>query len=414
MKRLHLARLRPRALRSRLLIPLLAVVVLAGAGGAWLLLRDDEPAAAAPTTATVSAETLQQTVTASGALAPATTADLTFEVSGTVTAVLVDPGDEVRKGQKLAAVDDEVLAAELDAAQSALDAAESSMSEHSSDGSSEEQIAADEAAIVAAESSLEEARVALDSAVLRSTIAGTVTAVGIEVGDSAGSGSSGTSGSTSGVGAMTGTSSSTTSDGASGSITVVSDGQFQLDATVSSSDVEKVAKGLQAELTVSGVDEAVYGTVSEVGLVAETDSTGAAAFPVTIEVTGQRDDLYAGTSADVAIVVSQRADVLTVNSRALQTDGDQTYVEKVTDTAKGTTERVDVETGETSGMLTEITSGLSAGDVVQVPGFTGPGGGGGDEGMQQRMQEMMENGGLPGGEPPAGGFPGGGFPGGGQ
>lgn len=406
MRRPNLARLRPQALRSRrVLFGLLALVVLAGAGGAWLLLRGDETAAAATTTATVSTETIQQTVTASGTLAAATTADLSFDVSGTVTAVYVEPGDTVREGQRLARVDDDVLAAELDAAESALDAAETSLSEHSSDGASDEQIAADEASVVAAESSLEQAQEALDGAVLRSTIAGSVTAVGIEVGDRAGSGS----GSSGGATAVTGNASASSGSDAGASITVVTSGSFVLDATVASSDVDKIEKGLQAELTVSGVDETVYGTVSEVGLVAETDSTGAAAFPVTIKVTGTRDDLYAGSSADVAIIVSQRSDVLTVTSRALQTDGDTTYVDRVGD--DGTTERVDVQTGETSGMVTEITSGLVEGDVVQVPGFSGPGGSGGDEEMQQRMQDMMQN----GGGPPDGAFPGGGgFPGGGQ
>lgn len=402
-----LTRVRPRWRRPRRLVLVLsALVVVSGVVGAWLLLRADEPAAASTTTATVSTQTLKQTVTASGTVAAATTEDLSFDVGGTVTKVFVEPGDTVRKGQRLARVDDDVLQAELDAAQSSLDAAETAQSEHVSNGASDEQLAADEASVLAAESSLTEAQDAVDDAVLRSTIAGTVTDVGIEVGDSAGSSMS-TPSSTS-----TSTSTDTATDTASGTITVVSTGHFVVDATVSSSDVEKVEAGMQAEITVSGIDEAVYGTVSEVGLVAETDSSGAAAFPVTIAVTGERDDLYSGTSADVAVVVSQRADVLTVDSRAVQTDGETTYVDKVTDTATGATERVSVETGETSGMVTEVTSGLAEGDVVQVPAFVGPGGNGGDQDMQefqQQMQERMQNG---GGFP--GGGPGGGFPGGAQ
>lgn len=402
-----LNRVRPPWRRPRrLVLVLFALVLVSGVVGAWMLLRDDEPAAASTTTATVSTQTLKQTVTASGTVAAAMTEDLSFDVSGTVTKVFVEPGDTVRKGQRLARVDDDVLQAELDAARSSLDAAETAQSEHVSDGASDEQLAADEASVLAAESSLTEAQDAVDDAVLRSTIAGTVTDVGIEVGDSAGSSMS--------TPTSTSTSTSTSTDTASGTITVVSTGHFVVDATVSSSDVEKVEKGMQAEITVSGIDETVYGTVAEVGIVAETDSSGAAAFPVTIEVTGERDDLYSGTSADVAVVVSQRADVLTVDSRAVQTDGDTTYVDKVTDAATGETTRVDVGTGETSGMVTEVTSGLAEGDVVQVPGFAGPGGSGGDEDMQefqQQMQERMQNGGgFPGGFP--GGGQGGGFPGG--
>lgn len=382
---------RPR----RLVLVLSALVLLSAASGAWLLLRGGEPAAAASTTATVSTQTLKQTVTASGTVAAGTTDELSFDVSGTVTHVYVDPGDTVKKGQRLAAVDDDVLQAQLDAAESALTAARTARSEHLSDGASDEQEAADEASVLAAESSLAEAQEAVDGAVLRATIAGTVTDVGLEVGDKAGSGSGSTGGSSQPSGSDTSASTS------SGAITVVSTGRYVVDATVASSDVAKVKKGMQAEITVSGMDDTVYGTVTEVGLVAETDSSGAAAFPVTVTVTGKRDDLFAGTSADLAIVTSQRADVLTVDSRALKTDGDTTYVDKVTDTASGATTKTVVKTGEAAGMVTEVTSGLAEGDVVEVPGFAGPGGSGGDQDMQQRMQERMQDG---------GGFPGGGTP----
>lgn len=397
MKRKLLRRVGGIRRSRRLVLGLVALVVLAAASGGWLLLRDDQPAAAATTTATVGTQTLKQTVTASGTVEAATTADLSFDVSGTVSAVYVEPGDEVAKGQKLAAVDDEVLQAELDAAESALDAAETARTEHLSDGASDEQASADEAAVLAAESSLAQAEDAVADAVLRSTTAGTVTAVGVEVGDTVGS-----------SGNLAGASTDST-DATDAIVTVVSTGSYVVEASVASADVEKVAKGLQTEITVSGVDGTVYGTVTEVGLVAEADSSGAAVFPVTIEVTGERDDLYTGTSADIAIVVSQRTDVLTVDSRAIRTDGDTTYVEKVTDSATGATERVEVTTGETSGMATEVLTGLAEGDVVEVPGFSGPGGAGGDDQVQELRRQIEQGGGFPEGfTPPQGGFPAGG------
>ncbi len=390
MKRL-LQRVRPPWRRPRrLVLVLAALVLLSGAAGAWLLLRDDAPAAAASTTATVATQTFKETVTASGTVAAATTADLSFPVTGTVTDVFVQPGDKVRKGQKLAAIDDTVLQAELAAAKSSLDAAQTAQSEHLSDDSTDEQTAADQAAVVAAESSLAQAEDAVDDAVLRSTTAGTVTAVGLEVDD--------TVGSTGGGGNTDATDTST------GTITVVSTGRFVVEASVASGDVEKISEGLQAEVTISGIDGTVYGTVQEVGLVAETDSNGAAVFPVTITITDERDDLFAGTSADLSIIVSQRADVLTVDSRAVQNDGDTTYVDKVTDAATGASTRTEIEIGETNGMATEVVSGLVAGDLVVVPGFAGPGGGGGNQEMQEfqeQMRERMEQG---GGQMPPGGF----------
>ncbi len=405
-----LSRVRPPWRRPRrLVLSLTALVVLCAASGAWLLLRDDAPAAASSTTATVAAQTFQETVTASGTVAAARTADLSFDVSGTVTAVYVEPGATVKKEQRLAAVDDEVLQAELDAAQSALDAAETARAEHLADGSSDEQVAADTAAVRSAASSLVQAQDAVAGAVLRATIAGTVTAVDLEVGDVVGGSGGGSGQSTGGTSGGTGAASTTTTSG--GVVTVVSTRRFVVEATVSSGDVDRVERGLQAEVSVSGVDETVYGTVKEVGLVAETDAAGAAVFPVTVQVTDARDDLFGGTSADLTIIVSQRADVLGVDSRAVRTDGDETYVERVVDPATGESERVTVEIGETSGMATEVVAGLSEGDVVVVPGFSGPGGSGGDREMQemqermQQFQEMQQGGGMP-----PGGF-GGGAPG---
>ncbi|MFT4286215.1 efflux RND transporter periplasmic adaptor subunit [Nocardioides sp.] len=380
-----------------LVLTLVVLVAAAGASG-WLLLRPSGQAVAASTTTTVSSTTLKDTVSASGTIAAAKTADLDFEVSGTVTHVYVSEGDLVKKGQQLAAIDDTALQAALTAAQSSLDAAEEQYEEDIDDDASDVQLAADETAVVAAEADLDDAQQAVDDAVLRATIRGTVTAVGLEVGDVAGS-SSGSS-----------STSSTSSDTSSSSaFSIVSVGSYLVDATVAATDVADVKAGLQAEITVSGVSDTVYGTVQSVGLVAQTNTSGAAVFPVTVKVTGKRDDLYSGTSATVSIIVSQETDVLVVASQALQTDDDgSTYVDKIVD---GATVKTPVEIGETYGTQTEVVSGLAEGDTVEVPGFTMPTGGGtssGDGEEEQQQMQFPDGGGMPGG----GGQGGGGFGGG--
>ena len=199
--------------------------------------------------------------------------------------------------------------------------------------------------------------------------------------------------------AGTGSAGAATDTASSSAITVQSTGHYVVSATVSSSDVEQLKEGLQAEITPTGVTEPVYGTVTSVGLVAQTSSSGAAVFPVTIAVTGTRDDLYAGTSADASIIVKQVEDVLTVPSRALQTDEGTTYVMKVVD---GKSVKTTVETGTTYGMSTEVTKGLEDGDAVEIPGFRRPtGGGGGNEDQQGEMPNFGDM------QPPAG-FQGGG------
>lgn len=421
--RAHPRARRPRA-RRRLILALGLIVLTAAGIGAWLFTRDDSAGAAAASTATVGTQTVRETVTASGTVAAAATADLDFEVAGTVTRVWVEAGDRVRKGERLARVDDATLTAQREAAESSLAAARAQLTEDTDAGASEVQLTADEAAVLSAEAELDSARNAVRDAVLTASMSGTVSAVGVAVGDSVG-GSSGSSSTTSGsTGSSTGsgttgggsagsssagssstssssTSSTTGSDSAA--VSLVSRNRFVVQATVASADVASVTEGLQVEVTVTGVDETVYGTVAEVGAVAETSSSGAAVFPVTIEVTGTRDDLYAGASAEATVIVRQRDGVLTVTTRAVQSDDEGTYVDVLVD---GVAQRRGIEVGQTYGMATEVVSGLEEGDVVEVAGFAAPGGAGGQQGEQGEMpgggQLPDMGGGLPGGTPPAG------------
>lgn len=387
----------------------LAIVVAAG-GVAWFTTRDSTAAEQA-TTATATSGTFKTTVAATGTVAAAKQADLSFEVSGTVTSVPVAEGDQVRKGQVLATVGRESLQASLTAARASLTAAQSQLDDDVDADESDTQLAADRAAVLSAASTVDAARSDLDHATLRSTIAGTVAAVELAVGDEVSGASSSGSGSTgTGTGAAgSGTAASTASSSA---ITVVSTKAYVVDATIASSDLASVKKGLQAEITVTGLDDTVYGTVGSVGLVAQTSSSGAAEFPVEIAVTGSPKGLYAGTSADASIVVKQMSDVLTVPTLALHTSGSRTYVDKV---VGGESVRTDVVTGTAYGFATQVKSGLKAGDVVQLATFTRPPGGAstGDRGQTGGAGGFGGNGFPPGGVPPGG--PGGsGIGGGGQ
>jgi multidrug efflux pump subunit AcrA (membrane-fusion protein) len=347
--------------RRRLLVLSGVVVVAAGGIAAWLVLRPAE-ASTSPIIATAAVGTQRQTVSASGTIEPAEQADLNFAVSGEVTEVLVKEGDQVTAGQTLATVDDTLLQAQLTAAKAQLDAAE--------ERADESDDASDEAAVVSAESEVTAAQEAVDNASLTSTIAGTVVTVGLAAGDRVGNSEGG-------------------GESDSAQFTVVSTNRFVVTASVGSEDVDKVKQGMTAEITATGASEAVEGTIQTVGLVAEADDSGVATFPVTIDVTGERDDIYAGSSATVSVVVEERENVLTVPGMALHTENGKTYVNKV---VNGATTRTDVEVGETYGGQTEIKSGLAEGDQVEVAvaapsGGTGnrtnggenvfPGGGGG-------------------------------------
>jgi multidrug efflux pump subunit AcrA (membrane-fusion protein) len=345
--------------RRRVVWLVVAIVLAAGGTGGWLLLRPSsaEPDAEA-VTASATVGTQRRTVSATGTVEPARRADLGFAVSGEVTAVVVEEGDTVTAGQVLATVDDELLAAEVDAAESELDAAEARVDDETAAGASDTQLAAAESAVVSARSRLTAAREALEQAELTATIPGTVVAVDLAVGDQAGStdpqADQPADDGTDGTGATAGV------------ITVVSTNRYLVEASVAGSDVKEVKAGMAAEITPADASEPVEGTVRTVGLVAEADESGAASFPVTVDVTGQRDDIYAGSSATVTIIVEEREGVLTVPTPALHEDGDTTYVDKL---VNGEPVRTVVEVGTAYGPDTEIVSGLEEGDEIEITAF---------------------------------------------
>lgn len=387
---------------------LVAVLVVVGGLGAWLLTRGGGSAAPQAMTAQATSGTVKQSVSASGTIEPAKTADLDFGVSGTVTKVYVAAGDKVTKGQALAKVDDTALVAARTAAQASYAAAVTQHTDDADAGASDVQLAADQTAELSAQSDLASAVQDVKNAVLRSTINGTVSSIDLAVGDVVGgSGSSGSTGSSTGSGSSGGSSlsnaasSSSSSSSSTSAVTVTSSNKYVVSATVSADEATQVKKGMQAQITATGSTATIYGTVSSVGMVAQTSSSGAAVFPVTIAVTGAQKGLYAGTSATASITVKQVQNVLTVSSRAIRSSGSSTYVMKM---VGGKAVKTPVKIGTVYGATTQILSGLSSGDTVQIPGITLPSG----SGSGGTRGTRSGSGGFGG----AGGFPSGGFGGG--
>ena len=150
-----------------------------------------------------------------------------------------------------------------------------------------------------------------------------------------------------------------------------------------------------------------------------SSTSGSAAYPVTVTVTGSPEGLHDGIDVDVEIVYERRAGVLTVPSAAVAT-GDDGGTRVTVVGADGEQVVTAVETGETSGDVIEITSGLAEGDEVVVQVFSvgdrqsGPGGGQMPEGFPEGLPEGFPGGFPEGFDPSQFGGPGGAMPGGGQ
>jgi multidrug efflux pump subunit AcrA (membrane-fusion protein) len=322
------------------------------------------------------------------------------------------------------------LAAAVAQAKASVASAQAKVDSDESNGASDTQTAADEAALTAAQNQLSSANSQLSAARLTSPIDGVVADLNLTVGQAvSGSGSSnggnnGSSGGSSGGNSPAGGSSSSSS---SAQALVISQQSWIVNATVDATSVGLIKVGNQAQLTVDGVTDTVYGTIAQIGLVSSS-SSGTASYPVVIDVTGNPAGLHDGASVTATLIYKQLANVLVIPATALHRDTSGTYVEKV---QNGKTVKATVTTGISSGAQVQIVSGLGAGDTIVVP-QAGFGRTANSNGNTNRTGRTGGTGNFPagggnfpagggnfpagGGNFPAGGgnFPAGGFPGGGS
>ena len=403
----------------------MVVVVLAlvaAAVGTWFFLhRSSAAEGEAATTQLVAAttETVKETVSATGTIEPANQANLKFAQSGKVTAVGVKVGDTVTAGQTLASIDPTTLQAAVTLAQQQLTAAQAQLTAATS-AANAGQIASANAQVTAAQSKLTAAQEALGQASLTSSIAGTVAAVNVNVGDTvtggsstsgsstgtSGSGGSGGSGGTGGSGSS-GSGSTSASSASSAQVVVIATNAWIVNATVGASDLAKLKTGMQATITPTGATQPIFGTIATVGVIGTT-SGGTSTFPVTIAVTGSPTGVYAGTTAAVVITVKQTPDVLTVPTSAIHEENGQTVVYQMKDGKQVSTP---VSVGTVYGTTTQITKGLNAGDEVVVTARTARTSSGNATGGTGTTGTRGGNGGFGGnfGGGGGGGFNGGGF-----
>ena len=370
---------------SRRGLTVLAVLLAAAlvATGAWFWFGGGSTSAtSAPRTVTVTHGTVEQSVSATGTIAPAVESDLSFQASGTVTSVPVTVGEKVAAGQTLATIDPSALQEQVTLAQASVTAAQSAVSAASTSASS----ASAQAQLASAQGKLASAQQELAAATLTSPIAGTVAAVSVQVGSQVGSSAAASSASStiSGTGSAGGSgaagSSGARSSGASGSsagaastsstsaaVVVIDTSSWVVDALVASSDLGSLKPGMQAQVTPNGSRSPLFGTVQSIGLIATSSASGTSEFPVTIALTGAQTGLYAGTAASVQIITEQLDNVLTVPTMAISTNGTRSTV--TVQQGDGSDKTVAVTVGRLFGGQTEITKGLADGDKVVLPSF---------------------------------------------
>ena len=143
-------------------------------------------------------------------------------------------------------------------------------------------------------------------------------------------------------------------------------------AKVDEIDVNKVRVGRAVEITGDALEETtLHGTVTAVAAQASGESAiraSMAAFPVTVEVQNltdeQRARIHVGMSANVSIIAYENDKAIIVPVAAVQTDPTGRTIRVRRD---GRTEAVPVTIGISMPDGVEIRSGLSPGDVIEIP-----------------------------------------------
>ena len=140
----------------------------------------------------------------------------------------------------------------------------------------------------------------------------------------------------------------------------VIDGPDQMKVTVSVSEalVPKLAIGDKADVTVSAVDAAFEG---EIRSVEKTANVQTQLYTVTLSVPAEVGGLMAG----VTFRTDTSSNAIVVPTEAILTSGDVQYVYVV---ENGAAKYVEVATGLTGSGVTEVTSGLSAGQQLVTVG----------------------------------------------
>ena len=338
--------------------------------GARMLLTAPEPSTPESSpfqTAAVSQGTMETLVSSTGTLAAVGTVEVGTQVSGTITRVLVDYNDKVKKDQILAELNTSLFEASVNQAKAGLAQAKAKLKQAKAECErnlplfqkghlsaqeflayeTEKETAA--ASVLSAQASLDTAKTNLGYAVIKSPIDGTVIERAIEEGQTVAASYS------------------------TPTLFLIAEdlAYMQIEADVDESDIGQIRVGQPVRFTVQAYPDAVFvGEVSQIRLNPEVVSN-VVTYTVVVEAPNENGKLLPGMTATLDFVVEQMEGKLLVPNSALSFAVSEFAGEDSTGTAVmvaqngGRPQRVPVETGISDGAKTVVLSGaLNPGDKV--------------------------------------------------
>jgi RND family efflux transporter MFP subunit len=340
-----------QTLLRRLLIAAGAIVVLVIIAFGPSVIAHFSKQQKTPALETVARRSFPVLASASGSLQPGNLENVNFTIAGQVSGIGVQTGEKVTAGQLLATLNDANEQAELNAANLAVSAANAAIAQAQATGSSA-QVAQAEAQLANAQVGLITARQHEAETQLHSPETGTILQVNGVIGDTVSAGNSGvTNPATNGGSAI-----------ANGFIVIGDNSSFVFWAAFSQSEDVQISKDQVATVTVDAIPGLSLPAKVLFPEPSATQVGGVPEYYAEVQLTASDPRLRNGQTGTVNVTINYANNVLAVPSTALFTGANnQLQVDVWLD---GQAYATTVTTGFQGNNLTEIRSGLQAGEQV--------------------------------------------------
>ena len=370
----------PRPHRRRWLIALVVIVILAllGGGGMFFYMQKTSTPPVQYTQQAATVGNISLTVSASGPISANAEYDMNFNVTGQVSAINVQVGQQVKAGQTLATLKSTSLQDAVTQAQQSVANAQTTYNDAVNNGASQTVLDTDNNNVLTAQGQLKTAQDNLAATILTAPANATVASINGKVGQSAGASGGSTSSSTTPF------------------IVLIDTSASDINALVNEADIGNVHVGQPAQFTVEAYPSQTFrASVTSVDLIGQT-SGNVVVYPVHLRVDQHSLNgtyLYPGMTATTTITTAERIGALLVSNAALSFPNTAVQAGAISrstlfsafsgsSTARGTqsnsNQRIVLElkngklvpvvitTGLTNGTNTEVLSGLQPGDQVVV------------------------------------------------
>ncbi|NJC69046.1 HlyD family efflux transporter periplasmic adaptor subunit [Planosporangium thailandense] len=295
------------------------------------------------------------TVSASGTVQSSATANLNFAAAGTVTEIDVKVGDEVKRDQVLARINDPHAQEKLSTAQASLASAQKSLSRVLDSTSNASTIALAQAQVTSAQNNVDTAQRAVNATTLTAPMDATVVSINGTVGTWWNPGGLDT-------GSPAGEPDAAAQPGGAGFIQLADLAHLQVSTSFPEADAMKIKSDQPVTVTWAALSgTSVAGRVTVVAPAA-TYQNNLSSYPVTVQLQWLPDGVRIGQTVTVKVAVAAVDDVVRVPADAIRPAGSRQTVEVVD--SDGIRHARTVQTGLEGDEYVEIRSGLRPGELV--------------------------------------------------